>query len=460
MPLASKSVNGDGSNTSFNFPFDYLDTSHISVLVDGVSTSFTFASTYILTVSPAPGNGLDVTIQRTTPNSTPLVDFSGGSVLLESDLDTATTQSLYVAQETVDSVDASISKVGSNWDAESLQIKSLSAGTASTDAVNKAQLDAATIASGNVPTPGDPADDGKVLVAGSGLFSWANIAYTAITGMAANVVSILAAADYAAIRTLLGLRVGTEVQAYDADLSAVAGLTSAANKIVMFSGAGAATTVDLLDEDNMTSDSTAGVPTQQSTKAYVDTAVAAVVSGALEYVGSAALPAQSTFKIASGGTPDITHAIAAGYDYIIALEAFAPATDLQNLAMRFSDDGGTTFEADSSDYEWGYNQESVHSRDEVDTEIHMTDAIGNDANNTSTLEVILTNPGGTSELLTSRWSGFAASSDGTPGPHIQPIIGAGVFTQGVDAVDGVQFSWSSGNFKAQGDVTVWRRRRS
>ena len=40
-----------------------------------------------------------------------------------------------------------------------------------------------------------------------------------------NVFSILQAADYAAIRTLLGLVIGTNVQAYDADLGTIAGLS-------------------------------------------------------------------------------------------------------------------------------------------------------------------------------------------------------------------------------------------
>jgi hypothetical protein len=42
----------------------------------------------------------------------------------------------------------------------------------------------------------------------------------------ANVFSMLQAADYAAIRTLLGLVIGTNVQAYDADLDAWAGKTA------------------------------------------------------------------------------------------------------------------------------------------------------------------------------------------------------------------------------------------
>jgi hypothetical protein len=141
--LARVSYTGNGSTTQYALPFTYIATSHIQAFINNVQTTAFTVSGSTLTFTSAPANSAAILIKRVTPTDARLVDFQDGSVLTESDLDKSADQNFFVAQESSDDMQSKLGLDNSSlWDADNKRIINVATAVASTDAANKAYVDA------------------------------------------------------------------------------------------------------------------------------------------------------------------------------------------------------------------------------------------------------------------------------------------------------------------------------
>lgn len=102
MSTSYVTYSGTGTQTDFTFPFNYLDKTDVFVFVNGVSSTYSWLNSSSIRTTTAPATGTAVQIRRSTQTAVTPVNFTDGSVLLETDLDTLALYSLYQAQEAAD----------------------------------------------------------------------------------------------------------------------------------------------------------------------------------------------------------------------------------------------------------------------------------------------------------------------------------------------------------------------
>ncbi len=101
MAYASITYTGDGDETTFAIPFGYINTTDITVTVDGEEVDATVSDAEVV-CDVAPADDSVVVITRVTLRSDPEVTFTDGAARPASELNKSALQALYLCQELLD----------------------------------------------------------------------------------------------------------------------------------------------------------------------------------------------------------------------------------------------------------------------------------------------------------------------------------------------------------------------
>ena len=139
---------GNGTQTDFVVPFDYLKKSFVRVYLDSstlltggdygdTGADYYFLDKTTVRLKTAPADGVLVTIRRYTSATERIVSFKDASLLKANDLDTSQLQSFHIAEEARDVInDALIKDDDGNWDAQGNRITNVGDPVDGKDAIN------------------------------------------------------------------------------------------------------------------------------------------------------------------------------------------------------------------------------------------------------------------------------------------------------------------------------------
>ena len=138
MALSYVQYQGDGSTQTYAIPFQYLKPEDVKLKVALDDRAFTWDSAGVARISPAPATGAVIEFRRVTERNSRLVDFVDSSVLTESDLDLALTQTFYIVQEAIDIAGGTLELLpDGSYGAGGRRIKELATPVEARDAVTK-----------------------------------------------------------------------------------------------------------------------------------------------------------------------------------------------------------------------------------------------------------------------------------------------------------------------------------
>ena len=139
---------GNGTQTDFSVPFDYLKKSFVRVYLDettlltggdygDTSVDYYFLDNTTVRLKTPPAEGVEVTIRRYTSATERIASFEDASILKATDLDTSQLQAFHIAEEARDQIqDAMLKDSEANWDAKGNRITNVGDPVDGSDAIN------------------------------------------------------------------------------------------------------------------------------------------------------------------------------------------------------------------------------------------------------------------------------------------------------------------------------------